>query len=378
VDRGTEVNVRGSVLAGRHAVATRAAAAALSALLAVGSPGVAIGAGRSEAMPAFVALSVASDPVGATVYVDGESHGATPVELKDLAPGDHRVTVVKDGFLDNSRVMSLRTGQSHDLQVKLTPSQLPAARRPQVRAQQETTPPAGEEKDKKKGGGKTKWILIGLGAAGAGTAAYVLTQNDPPVAGTIATTPAGTGMAGGTVFTFTSNASDPDKDALTYEWNFGDGSTGSGQTTTHIYPSAGTFSVTLTVKDKKHSVTAPAASVTVGRNMSGTWSCNQEPGFGSTVTWNFTQSGTTLRGNMTLVGPVFGTVPHSGSIGTLGYPTSVSLDSSIFTIGDLPGTFDVRLAGNTDASGDTITGTFTTHSTDLQPSTVTGPATCRR
>jgi len=372
--------VRGSVLAGRHAVATRTAAAALSALLAVGSPGLAVGAGRSEAMPASVALSVASDPAGATVYVDGESHGATPVELKDLAPGDHRVTVVKDGFLDNSRVMSLRAGQSHDLQVKLTPSQAPAARRPLARAQQETVPPAGEEKEKekKKGGSKAKWIVLGLGVAGAGTAAYILTQNDPPLPGTITASPAGTGMAGGTSFTFTSSASDPDKDALTYEWNFGDGSTGSGQTTTHVYASAGTYSVTLTVKDKKHTVTAPAASVTVARNMAGLWSCNQEPGFGATVSWNVSQNGTSLGGTMTFSGNLAGTVGQSGSIGTLAYPTSVTLSSVVFGVEDLPGGFDVRLTGNVDATGNTITGTFTTHSTDLQPSTLTGPATCRR
>jgi PKD domain-containing protein/PEGA domain-containing protein len=325
-----------------------------------------------------VALSVASDPAGATVYVDGESHGATPVELKDLAPGDHRVTVVKDGFLDNSRVMSLRTGQSHDLQVKLTPSQAPAIRRPRVRSQQEQVPPAGEEKEKKKGGSKAKWIVLGLGVAGAGAAAYVLTQNDPPVPGTITTAPAGTGMAGGTSYTFTSNASDPDKDALTYEWNFGDGSTGSGQTTTHVYASAGTYSVTLTVKDKKHTVTAPAASVTVARNMAGLWTCNQEPGFEATVSWNLTQNGTSLGGTMTFSGNLAGTVGQSGSIGTLAYPTSVTLSSVVFSIEDLPGGFDVRLNGNVDATGNTITGTFTTHSTDLQPPTLTGPATCRR
>jgi PKD domain-containing protein/PEGA domain-containing protein len=373
--------VRGSVRVGRHAVATRAATAALSALLAVGSPGVAVGAGRAEAVPAFVALSVASDPAGATVYVDGERQGATPVELKGLAPGDHRVTVVKDGFLDNSRVMSLRTGQSHDLEVKLTPSEATAARRPQVRAQQETVPPAGEEteKEKKKGGGKAKWIVLGLGVAGAGAAAYVLTQNDPPVAGTITATPAGTGMAGATQYSFTSNASDPDKDSLTYEWNFGDGSTGSGQTATHVYGAAGTYSVTLTVKDKKHSVTAPAASVTVARNMAGTWTCGEEPGFGATVSWNLTQSGSVLGGTMTLTGNVFGTVSGvHGSIGALGYPTVVALNSPSFTVGDLEGTFSVSLNGNTDAAGNTITGTFTSRSTALQPPAVSGPATCRR
>lgn len=44
-------------------------------------------------------------------------------------------------------------------------------------------------------------------------------------------------------------SSDPEDDALTYAWNFGDGNTGTGPTPTHTYASAGTFQVTLVVND---------------------------------------------------------------------------------------------------------------------------------
>ncbi len=44
-------------------------------------------------------------------------------------------------------------------------------------------------------------------------------------------------------------SSDPDGDALTYAWDFGDLSTGSGVSPTHAYATTGTFTVSLTVTD---------------------------------------------------------------------------------------------------------------------------------
>ena len=44
-------------------------------------------------------------------------------------------------------------------------------------------------------------------------------------------------------------SSDPDGDALTYAWDFGDGGTGVGVAPTHEYATVGDFTVTLTVND---------------------------------------------------------------------------------------------------------------------------------
>ncbi len=59
----------------------------------------------------------------------------------------------------------------------------------------------------------------------------------------------------GTTLTFTGQASDPDNDALTYKWDFGDNSTGTGATATHAYIVQGRFIGLLTVYDGKGGVT---------------------------------------------------------------------------------------------------------------------------
>jgi parallel beta-helix repeat protein len=53
----------------------------------------------------------------------------------------------------------------------------------------------------------------------------------------------------GTAVSFDAGASTDNVGIVSYEWDFGDGSEGTGKTATHAYTSAGEYTVTLTVKD---------------------------------------------------------------------------------------------------------------------------------
>jgi PKD repeat protein len=58
-----------------------------------------------------------------------------------------------------------------------------------------------------------------------------------------------TGIEGSPVSFDGTASSDPDGDALTYAWDFGDGTTGTGAKPAHTYADNGSYTATLTVKD---------------------------------------------------------------------------------------------------------------------------------
>lgn len=271
-------------------------------------------------------LAITTDPAGATVYVDGEMAGVTPLSVSTVASGDHRVRVVKSGYLDNGRLVTVAAGKSSTVTVKLTRNDAGTTA---------AAPVLG-------GGGMKKWLIIGA-AAGGGAAAYVLaTGNAAPTAGTVTVSPANT-FVGDTVTFSVNGASDPDGDGLSYAWDFGDGATGTGQQATHAYGGAGTFTATVTVSDGKKSATA-SGSVAVKTNAApsaGTITASASPALaGTTIT--FTASGAS--------DPDGDTLTYSWNFGDGTTGTGQSVNKSYTNAGTYAVTLTVRDPRNASAT----------------------------
>ena len=100
----------------------------------------------------------------------------------------------------------------------------------------------------------------GGGAARAGAAIFAYGLNLPPVADANGPYNGTAGIA----LTFDGSAStDPDGDALTYSWNFGDGGVGTGVMPVHSYAMAGNYTVTLIVNDGEFDSAESTAAVEI-------------------------------------------------------------------------------------------------------------------
>ena len=63
-----------------------------------------------------------------------------------------------------------------------------------------------------------------------------------------------------------SDSSDPDGTITSYEWNFGDGQTGSGETVVHTYPTGSTHTAILTVTDNDGVANTDTVRITVNKS----------------------------------------------------------------------------------------------------------------
>lgn len=276
-----------------------------------------------QAVEQTATISMTSDPPGAAVYVDGTLVGVAPVTI-ERPPGPHRVRVAKTGYLENVRVIEFSAGEPAAIQVTLTPDSTGTAAAPWFK--------------------QRKWILVGAAGGGGAAAAVMLSQREgpPPIAGTIAVSPA-TGLQSGTAIMFASQgASVKSGEALQYAWEFGDGATGSGPLVSHVYSEAGAFTPRVTVTAAKKTAVA-TGSVVVIRSVSGTWRGTLA---GVDVTLVLTQTGANITG----------TYREPAATGTVAGPvqtTSPRLNLTITTPA-----FSASFTGDPNETVDVLTGTY--------------------
>jgi len=73
----------------------------------------------------------------------------------------------------------------------------------------------------------------------------------------------------GSIVTFDASESRDNVGIVSYEWDFGDGTTGTGITATHTYTQPGTYTVTLTVEDKAGNRVTDSCTITAEMKMAG-------------------------------------------------------------------------------------------------------------
>ena len=99
---------------------------------------------------------------------------------------------------------------------------------------------------------RTATIVVSSGAA-----------NQPPTAVIASPTASGTYREGTEVSFLSTGSTDPDGTIVSYNWTFGDGNTSTLANTTHIYATADTYTVTLTVTDDDGATNSTTVTINV-------------------------------------------------------------------------------------------------------------------
>jgi hypothetical protein len=155
---------------------------------------------------------------------------------------------------------------------------------------------------------------------------------------------------------FTSSASDPDGDSITYSWDFGNGTQASGASASVTYNNANTvtYQATLTVADSRGlsvMTTVPVTSVTIA----GSWSGEILPGV--PLTASMTQFvGGLITGTWDVPGSGIG-----GEIGPTGEPGMIQASGQFelrFKARSGGAFEDFHYRGNIDPTGQMLTGTL--------------------
>ena len=203
-------------------------------------------------------------------------------------------------------------------------------------------------------------------SGGTNTATTVATVIPLPVA-----KPGGpyNGNVGQTITFDGSQSTAPNGQTLTYSWDFGDNSTGSGVAPTHAYSAAGTFTVSLTVTDTSRGTNTATALVVVNEIVPNVVGLTQAAATTAITGAKLTVGTVTQQPSTTVpTGNVISQDPASGSSVAEGSPVSLVISSGPLVT--VPNVVGLTQAAATTA----ITGAKLTVGTVTQQTSTTVPA----
>jgi glucose/arabinose dehydrogenase len=190
--------------------------------------------------------------------------------------------------------------------------------------------------------GSLYWLSLGPGSNPNGAIYKIsyVTGNRAPTA--IASADKTAGSAPLTVTFNGSQSSDPDGNAISYSWDFGDGTSGSGQIVSHTYNADGTYSAVLTVSDGQATGRSTPISIVVGDEPPQAQIVL--PAAGATY-----RAGDTISFSGTATDPEDGTLPASAYEWKVTFQHNTHFHPFIDSIPDVKsGTFQIPVTGETD------------------------------
>jgi chitodextrinase len=182
------------------------------------------------------------------------------------------------------------------------------------------------------GGGLAAGAAVGIAAAAGGGSSSTL-----PASVSASASPGGTAIVGVTQVTLTATAAN--LTTPTYSWSFGDGGSTAGQTVTHVYSAAGSFTATVTATGKEGSATGSVAVST--RGVAGVWAAEIIPNW--TATLEIAQTGASVSGTWRTNQISPATEWNETLSGTLTSPRAFTVHQGGYCQTEFAGTFDTEL-----------------------------------
>ncbi len=334
--------------------------------------------------PAYGIVTINSSPSGALISIDGEYAGYTPRTLF-VEEGFHRFSVTKSGYVGWNAAIFIIGGLTRTVNVTLEP--LVPMNAPPVASfsYSPASPGVGEWVqfdgsssadpdgtiasyswdfgDGSTGYGSPAWQRFMT--AGTYTVTLIVTDDDgasDSISQTIRVGP--TNQAPSAAFAFSptnpavdswvqfdgSSSVDPDGSIVSYSWNFGNGTSGTGAVAWHRFSAPGTYVVALTVRDDDGASNSASRTIQVGAvNLPPTAAITYSPASPGVAEW--------IRFDGTGSSDPDGTI--AGYSWSFGDGTSPVAGSVVYHQFGAPGTYTVTLTvqdddGATDSTSQTI------------------------